>query len=88
MAFSISGLSPEPFRPLFGLPDEALVEQGGPSDHRDARCVHARPDRIKGRTAGEAAFSLIERMLGASDVAYLHAHYARWSCYAARVDRA
>jgi hypothetical protein len=31
--------------------------------------------------------SLIERLLANPRVAYLHAHYAKWGCYAARVDR-
>ena len=30
---------------------------------------------------------VIERMLGDPQVAYLHAHYARPGCYAARIDR-
>jgi Protein of unknown function (DUF1203) len=32
--------------------------------------------------------ALIWRMLASPDVGYLHAHYAKWGCYAARVDRA
>jgi hypothetical protein len=28
MTFRVTGLSPEPFRPLFGLPDEALARRG------------------------------------------------------------
>lgn len=58
MAFRISGLSPEPFRPLFGLPDEALAE-------RSARRIVATPgasmpDRIELRDArpGEAVLLL------------------------------
>jgi hypothetical protein len=31
---------------------------------------------------------LIERMLANPQAHYLHAHYAKWGCYAARVDRA
>ena len=31
---------------------------------------------------------LVERLLGRPEVAYLHAHYARRGCYAARIDRA
>ena len=31
---------------------------------------------------------LIERFLARADVAYLHAHYAKRGCFAARVDRA
>ena len=37
---------------------------------------------------GDALPSLIERLFANSQVAYLHAHYAKWGCYAARVDRA
>lgn len=36
---------------------------------------------------GEAALSLMGRMLGDRNVAYLHAHYARWDCYAGWLDR-
>ena len=37
---------------------------------------------------GSDADGLIERMLDDPRVAYLHAHYARPGCYAARIDRA
>ena len=37
---------------------------------------------------GEAAAPVIERMLADPGVAYLHAHYAKPGCYAARIDRA
>jgi hypothetical protein len=37
---------------------------------------------------GAAAEPVIARMLAAPDVAYLHAHYAKPGCYAARIDRA
>lgn len=37
---------------------------------------------------GSAVESLIERLFANGDVAYLHAHYAKRGCYAARVDRA
>lgn len=36
---------------------------------------------------GAAAVPVIERMLADPDVAYLHAHYAKPGCYAARIDR-
>jgi hypothetical protein len=32
--------------------------------------------------------ALIDRMLADPHACYLHAHYAKWGCYAARVDRA
>ncbi|GAO53489.1 hypothetical protein NMD1_00495 [Novosphingobium sp. MD-1] len=37
---------------------------------------------------GEALAPLIERFLANPDVAYLHAHYAKYGCYAARIERA
>jgi hypothetical protein len=37
---------------------------------------------------GEKLESLIQRFFDSLEVAYLHAHYARRGCYAARVDRA
>lgn len=37
---------------------------------------------------GVVAPPMIERMLADPQVAYLHAHYARPGCYAARIDRA
>ena len=37
---------------------------------------------------GTAAESLIERMLGHPHTAYIHAHYAKPGCYAARIERA
>ena len=37
---------------------------------------------------GEQAEALIQRLLGLPGVAYLHAHYARRGCYAARIERA
>lgn len=36
---------------------------------------------------GVAAHSVAARMLGQANVAYLHAHYARRGCFAARVTR-
>jgi hypothetical protein len=39
-------------------------------------------------TEGAAAEALIERLFEDSEIAYLHAHYAKWGCYAARIDRA
>ena len=36
---------------------------------------------------GAVAEPVIERMLADPDVAYLHAHYAKPGCYAARIDR-
>jgi hypothetical protein len=154
MSFRITGLSPEPFRPLFGLSDQELAAQGvrryvadskpGFPDRvemRDAepgetvlllnythqpadtpyRASHAifviegakvRYDRIdevpatlRLRTLSLRAFdkddmivdadlvdggnveSAIQRFLADPSVAYIHAHYAKYGCYAARIDR-
>ncbi len=155
MSFRIMGLSPQPFRPLFGLSAEALAAQGvkrvvadahpGFPDRielRDARAgepvlllnfthqpahtpFHAShaifvlegaeaafdrtdeiPEALRIRTLSLRAFdaadfmikadlvdgdkmeTLIERLFGDPAVAYIHAHYAKWGCYAARIDRA
>lgn len=37
---------------------------------------------------GAAVESLIERLLSSPETAYLHAHYAKHGCFAARIDRA
>ncbi|MBI1244389.1 MAG: DUF1203 domain-containing protein [Alphaproteobacteria bacterium] len=37
---------------------------------------------------GAAIEPLIERLLGTPGVAYLHAHYAKFGCYSARIERA
>lgn len=37
---------------------------------------------------GAAVEGLIERLLARPEVAYLHAHFARRGCYAARIERA
>lgn len=39
-------------------------------------------------TDGVAAEGLIATMFEDPKIAYLHAHYAKWGCYAARIDRA
>ena len=153
MSFTVTGLSPEPFKHLFGLPDEALAnhrarrviagESGFPErielrdatpgetlllvnyEHQDAdtpfRSSHAIyvregatdawsgdhiPEVMRKRLLSLRAFSadgmlldadvidgteaesLIERQLADRQVAYIHAHYARPGCYAARIDRA
>lgn len=155
MAFRIRGLSPEPFRHLFGLDEAALAAAGvrryvvdhapgfpdrievrdlepgetalllnythQPADtpFRASHAIFVRegattaydavdrvPDAIRIRPISLRAFdaghmmveadlvdgtdieAAIERMLAQSGVAYLHAHYAKRGCYAARIDRA
>lgn len=154
MSFRITGLSPEPFRPLFGLEDEQLAAKaikryvadskpGFPDriELRDAepgesvlllnythqpanspyRASHAifvlegaktRYDRIdavpeafRPRTLSLRAFDAsgfiveadlvdggqvegsIERLLDNDKVAYIQAHYAKYGCYAGRIER-
>jgi hypothetical protein len=154
MSFRITGLSPQPFRPLFGLSDEALSAHGarrlivdgtanipdrievrdaepGESvlllnyEHQPAKtpfqashaifvrewagAAYDRTDEIppamRTRTLSLRAFdaddfmidadlvdgrevqTLIARMFAHPKVAYIHAHYAKWGCYAARIDR-
>jgi hypothetical protein len=50
----------------------------------DAAHMMVEADLVEGAQAAE----LIERFLANPNVAYIHAHYARRGCFAARVDRA
>ena len=155
MSFRITGLSPEPFRPLFGMSDEALAAHGAKrcvattkpgfpdrialsdaepgetlllvhylhqpanTPYRASHAVYVREGTAETRTmTGEVPESLQVRLISlrAFDaghsmidadvvdgphlsgliaqffanpaVAYLHAHYAKRGCYAARIDRA
>ena len=155
MTFQITGLSPEPFRSLFGLSDEELARHGArrcvadskpgfpdrialsdaepgetlllvhyehqPANtpYRASHAVYVReggagartvtgdvPDSLRGRLIslrafdaghqmidadivdGQALGRLIERFFANPAVAYMHAHYAKRGCYAARIDRA
>ena len=155
MSFRISGLSPEPFRHLYGLDDEALkahravrqvvdaphgfperielrdaapgetvllvnhVHQPADTPYRSCHAVYVRegaeqarvlhdevPDVLRRRIVAVRAFdarhmlldadlatgddiaALVERLFDDPRAAYLHAHYAKYGCYAARIDRA
>lgn len=154
MSFRLRGLDPEPFLPLFGLPETELAARGIMRCIADSKPGY--PDRIEMRDAepGEALLLLnythqpaanayrsshaifvregatqaydavdevpevlrlrplslrafdrndlmidddlvdgreiegvIERVFSNDQVAYLHVHYARRGCYAARIDR-
>lgn len=154
MSFRITGLSPGPFRALYGLSDEALAAQGvkryvadkkpgfpdrievrdaepgetllllnythQPADnpYRASHAIFVREgaetayDRIDEIPAvmrirplsmrafdrddamidadvvdGREVEGVIERFLDNPQVAYIHAHYAKRGCYAARIDR-
>ena len=155
MDFRITGLAPEPFTPLFGLEEAALVRRGARRVIADRRPGF--PDRIELRDAapGEAVLlvnyahlpvdtpyrsryaiyvlegarerydrvnevpeafrsrvmalrafdrahmlrdadiaqgaeleGLIERLFASAHTRYVHAHYAKPGCFAARIDRA
>ena len=153
MNFTVHGLSPEPFLPLYGLGDAELrqrrarrviadgsgfperiemrdAEPGDtlllvnfehqPADtpYRSSHAVYVRegaterwsgahlPEVMRKRLLSLRGFSIdgsmidadvvegravepvIERLLGDPAVVYIHAHYARPGCYAARIDRA
>ena len=154
MSFRITGLSPEPFRFYFGLPDAELIklgarryvtEAGGgypdrvsltdlppgeqvllvPHQHqpeltpyRASHAIYVRegegapfdrmnelPPALRTRVLslrgfdashmmvegdlvdGAAVEGLIETMLANPEVAYIHAHFAKRGCYAARITR-
>lgn len=154
MNFRISGLSPEPFRHLFGLSDEALAAHGAKRyvadrspgfpdriEMRDAdvgesllllnyvhqpastpyrashaifvregaestyQSVNTVPEVMRRRLLSLRGFSgahylvdadvvhgrelepLIERFFSSVDIAYIHAHYAKPGCYAARIEK-
>jgi hypothetical protein len=50
----------------------------------DAACMMVDADAV----AGVMLEPVIERLLAREDVAFLHVHFAKQGCYAARVDRA
>ena len=153
MTFTVRGLSPEPFLPLYGLRDGELSEhrarrvvvngtgfperiemrdaaagetlllvnfehQSADTPYRSSHAVYVRegateswsgdhvPEVMRQRLLSLRGFSadgsmvdadvvegrdaepLIERLFGNPAVAYIHAHYAKPGCYAARIDRA
>ena len=153
MNFAVAGLSPEPFVPLYGLPDADLAacrakrvivngpgfperiemrdaepgetlllvnyeHQGADTPYRSSHAIYIRegaakawsgvalPEVMRRRllslrgfsadgmmveadvVEGSVAEPVIHRIFGNADVSYIHAHYARPGCYAARIDRA
>ena len=153
MKFTVSGLSPQPFLPLYGLSDGELAKrrarrvmvdgsgfperiemrdaqpgeilllvnfehQSADTPYRSSHAVYVRegaterwsgdhlPDVMRRRLLSLRGFSrdgsmvdadvvegpkaepLIERLFADPAVAYIHAHYAKPGCYAARIDRA
>lgn len=155
MDFRITGLSPEPFQPLFGLSDAELARRGAlrrivdrkpgypdrvelrdpdpgesvlllnythlavATPYRSSYAIYVRegaktrydrrnevPEQFRCRVLSLRAFdahdmlcdadivqgaaveSLIERLLSSPETAYIHAHYAKFGCFAARIERA
>ena len=155
MPYRVKGLSPEPFRDLFGLNEEELARRGAkrlevdrkssfpcrisledaepgeavllvnyehqPADtpYRSRHAVFVRegeyptydavaalPEQLRTRLLSIRAFdadgmmidadvadgrdadAVIERLLADTRATYLHVHYARQGCYAARIERA
>ncbi|SNY93292.1 Protein of unknown function [Cohaesibacter sp. ES.047] len=155
MSFRIEGLSPDRFRHLFGLSDEALAQHNAvrhvatnnpglpdriclrdldigesaillnyehlptSSPYRSSHAIYVWedakeatsltdivPDVMKRRmialrafdeadmmltadlATGEEIAATIKEMFSASSVRYIHAHYAKQGCFAARIDRA
>ncbi len=78
MSFRITGLSPEPFKHLFGLTDDALAEQGVRRYVADEASAY--PDRVEMREArpGERVL-LINHVCQPADTPYraTHAIYVR-----------
>lgn len=154
MDFRITGLSPGPFRPLFGLSDAQLARRGAlrrivdrkpgypdrielrdpdpgesvlllnythlpvETPYRSSYAIYVRegaqsrydrvndvPEQFRSRVLSLRAFDrhdmlrdadivegtavedLIERLLSNPETAYVHAHYAKFGCFAARIDR-
>jgi hypothetical protein len=155
MDFRITGLSPEPFRPLFGLSDAELAPHGAlrrivdrkpgypdrielrdsdlgesvllvnythlpvETPYRSSYAIYVRegarsrydrinevPEQFRSRllslrafdqedmlrdadiVEGTAVESLIGRLLSNPETAYIHAHFAKYGCFAARIERA
>ncbi len=152
MKYTVHGLSPDPFVPLYGLTDDELAKrrarrvvadgpgfpervemrdaepgetlllvnfehQSADTPYRSSHAIYVRegateawsghqlPEMMRKRLLSLRGFSsdglmvdadvvegreaepLIERLFADPEVAYIHAHYARPGCYAARIDR-
>ncbi len=72
----------EPFDAVNEVP-EALLGRLLAVRAYDAGGLMVAADIVEGREA----FPLIQRFLANKDVEYLHAHFARRGCFAARIDR-
>jgi hypothetical protein len=86
MSFRIIGLDPTPFRHLFGLPDQEFERLNVKRVVAERKPGY--PDRAELLASGREVEPAIERLLENPAASYIHAHYAKRGCYAARIDRA
>lgn len=82
MSYTIHGLDPAPFAPLFGMTDAQLAERR--AVRVTATADHGFPCRVSLR---DAAAGVIAGLLGDRDVAYVDAYNAAYGCFAARIER-
>jgi Protein of unknown function (DUF1203) len=74
--------------------EEARLEPGEIPEQMRSRLLSVRAFSAEGMlidadvTEGARVGELFARMLSNPGAAYLHAHYAKFGCYAARIDRA
>ena len=84
MHFRMAGLSPKSFLPLYGFTVPAPMR---------VRKLSLRAFTVERAVAAAALVdgrdleSELEKLFARSDVAYIHAHYASPTCYAARIER-
>lgn len=79
MSFRVSALAREPFCDLCAGCCRAR--------RAHARCVRRAGIVAAAVVEGVAAREKITALLARPGAAYVHAHYARYGCYAARMDR-
>ncbi len=100
MTFRITGLSPEPFRPLFDLSDAALQSRGIRRVIADDLRMPCRVSMAHAELGEELLLLNYEHQPALTpyrsthaiyvrpNASYLQVHYARRGCYAGRVERA
>lgn len=77
--------------PLALQPPSIAAEAPVAEQHAMARHQHLRHQSlvVEGDLCdGRALEAVVQRLLAKPQVAYLHAHYAKPGCYAARIERA
>ena len=82
-AIYVRAAAREPFNQINKIPP-ALVERLLSVRAFDSAGMMLDADLVEGRELP----TLVDRLLALPDVSYLHAHYARRGCFAARIERA